>query len=32
MARGVERCVTPNTTEVQVAKSRTAVKWEGAST
>jgi hypothetical protein len=28
----VERCVTPNTTEVQVAKSRTAVKWEGAST
>jgi hypothetical protein len=24
--------VTPNTTDVHVAKSRTAVKWEGVST
>ena len=32
MALGVERCVTPNTIEANVANSRTAVKWEGAYT
>ncbi len=32
MARGVDRWVIPKTTEVKVAKSRTAVKWEGVST
>ena len=32
MALGVDRCVIPNTIEANVAKSRTAVKWEGAYT
>lgn len=32
MARGVERCVMPKTTEAKVAKSSTAVKWDGVNT
>ncbi len=32
MAFGVDRCVIPNTIDANVAKSRTAVKWEGAYT
>lgn len=32
MALGVDRWVIPKTTEAKVAKSNTAVKWEGVNT